>query len=192
MIHKTAFVDKKVLLGNNVKIWRNSHICSDAKIGNSVIIGENVYIGRGVSIGDNTKVQNGAMIYEPAIIEDGVFIGPGVCLTNDKYPRAINKFGELKASNDWDIQGVKVKSGASLGAGVICIAPVTIGESALIGAGSVVVHDVCAFGLYVGNPAKQIGWVNKEGFRLIESEGRFYCKENDCHYILENSRMIIC
>jgi UDP-2-acetamido-3-amino-2,3-dideoxy-glucuronate N-acetyltransferase len=191
MIHPTALIEIEVSIGSNVQIWRNSHIRSGTTIGNSVIIGENVYIGNGVSIGHNTKIQNGALIYEPAIIEAGVFIGPGACLTNDRFPRAVNSLGELKNTAEWERLGVKVKKGASIGAGVVCVGPVTIGESALVGAGSVVTRDVCAFGLYVGNPAKQVGWVNSEGFKLIENEdGKFYCKENDSYYILNKGKII--
>ena len=190
MIDHTSFVETGVVLGDNVRIWRNSHVRSGAQIGNSVIIGENVYIGSGVLIGNNTKIQNGAMIYEPAIIEDGVFIGPGACLTNDKYPRAINTVGELKNIKEWNPIGVKVKTGATIGAGVICIAPVIIGESALVGAGSVVTQDVCDFGLYVGNPAKQIGWVNKQGFKLLKKGDKYFCKEDDSFYILSEGKIV--
>lgn len=190
MIDPTALVESGVSLGLGVKIWRNSHIRANAIIGDFVVIGENVYIGSGVSIGSNSKIQNGAKIYEPAKIEDGVFIGPGVCLTNDKFPRSTTTEGELKFSSDWRASAVIVKTGASVGAGAVCVAPIEIGEWAMVGAGSVVVDNVKAYGLYVGNPAKQIGWVNKEGFRLIESGNSLHCRENGLTYKLLDDKIV--
>lgn len=190
MIDPTAKIEIDVKFGKNVNIWRNSHVRSKAIIGDNVTIGENVYIGTYVVIGDNCKIQNGAQIYEPAIIENGVFIGPGVCLTNDKFPRAVNENETIKTANDWSAAGVVVQRGASIGAGVICIAPIKIGEWAMIGAGSVVTSNVSDFGLYVGNPARQIGWVNKEGYKLNKIGDKFYCKENGSTYQLIDSKII--
>ena len=189
MIDPTATIESNVSLGTNVRVWRNSHIREHASIGNNVIIGENVYIGLGVIIGNDSKIQNGALIYEPAIIKSGVFIGPGVCLTNDKFPRAVNDDETIKSISDWNAQGVVVEQGASLGAGVVCVSPSKIGQWAMVGAGSVVTSDVCDFGLYVGNPAKQIGWVNKQGYKLQEMKAKLYCKETEQYYILIDNQV---
>jgi acetyltransferase-like isoleucine patch superfamily enzyme len=189
MIDPSAMVEPGVILGSGVKVWRNSHIRANAFIGDNVVVGENVYIGSGVFIGSNTKIQNGAMVYEPAKIGEGVFIGPGACLTNDKFPRSVTTEGDLKKPNDWSPSAVIVQNGATIGAGAICVAPVEIGEWAMVGAGSVVIENVKAYGLYVGNPAKQIGWVNKEGFRLLKRGRHLYCKETGFTYKLRNNQI---
>ncbi len=190
MIDASALIETGVKLGLNVDVWRNTHVRSGAVIGSNVKIGENVYIGSNLKIGDNTKIQNGALIYEASMIEDQVFIGPAVCFTNDKNPRSTNSQGQLKANIDWTLAGVKVRTGASIGAGVICIAPLEIGRWSMIGSGSVVTQDVCAYGLYVGNPAKKIGWVNREGYRLTDLGGSLYCDETNQSYSLQHGELI--
>jgi UDP-2-acetamido-3-amino-2,3-dideoxy-glucuronate N-acetyltransferase len=161
-------IDKKATIGESTRIWGYSQIREYAIIGKDSTIGRNVYVGPGVLIGDKVKIQNNALIYEPAIVENGVFIGPGVILTNDLHPRAINLDGSAKKEKDWQKFGVTVKFGASIGAGVICVGPVLIGEWAMIAAGSVVTKDVPAFALVAGIPARNVGWVGKAGVRLIE------------------------
>ena len=138
----------------------------------------------GVELGRNCKIQNHALIYEPATLGNGVFIGPAVVLTNDTYPRAVNPDGELKSGQDWVAVGVTVEEGVSIGAHAVCVAPVTIGAWALVAAGSVVVHDVPAHALVVGNPARQIGWVGKDGRRLIEEDpGVWLCQKTGARYL---------
>ncbi len=169
-IDKTALVENDVCMGSNVQIWSNSKIRSGARFGENVIVGQGVYIGPGVAIGSNIKIQNLAQIYEPAVLHDRCFIGPGVILTNDLRPRSTTEHGKLKNEDDWLKSGVTVKEGASIGAGAICIAPISIGEYSLIGSGSVVTKDVPPYALVVGNPGKIIGWVNKYGEKLVEKE----------------------
>jgi acetyltransferase-like isoleucine patch superfamily enzyme len=156
-IHSTAEVHQSVLVPNSTQIWQFTHVRENVVIGENCIIGRNVYIGPGVIIGNNCKIQNNALIYEPAILEDGVFIGPAVILTNDKYPRAINRDGSIKTSQDWDRVGVTLRKGVSIGANSVCIAPIEIGIWAAIGANTVVSSDVSPFKMAVGNPAKVIG-----------------------------------
>jgi UDP-2-acetamido-3-amino-2,3-dideoxy-glucuronate N-acetyltransferase len=96
------------------------------------------------------------LIYEPAVIEDGVFIGPAAILTNDKNPKAVNKDGSLKSASDWKAQAVKIRKGASIGAGAICVAPVEIGPNSMVGAGSVVTRAVKPGQTVVGVPARPI------------------------------------
>lgn len=187
MIHKEAKIDENVEIGEGVLIWRNCHVRAGAKIGKGVIIGENVYIDEDVKVGDYSKIQNNALIYSPAIIERGVFIGPGVCLTNDKHPRAITSDGNLKLPADWEKNGVVVREGASIGAGVICVAPLEIGSWSMVGAGAVVVGDIPPHGLFVGSPAHQIGWVNKEGFKLRAEGPILVCDVTKQKYRLVNS-----
>jgi acetyltransferase-like isoleucine patch superfamily enzyme len=166
-ISSTAIIDASALIGARTTIWHNAQVRDRVSIGRDCIVGKDVYIGSGVEIGNNCKIQNGAQIYEPARIGDGVFIGPQVVLTNDRVPRAVTAAGELKSFSDWNPVGVTIEMGASIGANSICIAPIRIGKWAMVGAGSVVTRDISSYALVVGNPAKQIGWVNESGERLL-------------------------
>jgi UDP-2-acetamido-3-amino-2,3-dideoxy-glucuronate N-acetyltransferase len=183
-IHPTAEIDSTARIGQNSKIWSYSQVCRGSQLGENVVVGRNVYIGVGVQIGSFSKIQNNALIYEPAIVEEGVFIGPGAILTNDTYPRAINPDGIQRGSTDWNIVGVKVKRGASVGAGAVCIAPLEIGEWALIAAGSTVTRNVPNFALVAGIPARKIGWVGKLGLPLDSlGDGRFACPKSGDNYL---------
>lgn len=155
-VHPTADVSKDAIIGKNVKIWHQAQVREEAVIGDNCIIGKGVYIDKGVKIGKNVKIQNYASIYYQAVIEDGVFIGPYVCLTNDRYPKAVGKDGKLLEEGEWKVGKIHVKKGASLGAGVIVLPDVTIGEESLLGAGSVVTGDVAGKSVVAGVPAKEI------------------------------------
>lgn len=152
-IDPTAEIHDSVFIPTSTRVWGNTQIRENASIGENCIIGRNVYIGPGVVIGDNCKIQNNALIYEPAVLEEGVFIGPSVVLTNDRYPRAINRDGSLKAASDWSLVGVTVRRGASVGANAVCVAPVELGEWSAVGANSVLSKDAEPGKLYIGNPA---------------------------------------
>jgi acetyltransferase-like isoleucine patch superfamily enzyme len=187
-IESSSLVDSSAVIGQGTRVWHNSQIRDVVVIGTDCIIGRNVYIGTGVRIGQNCKIQNNALIYEPAVIADGVFIGPGVILTNDQYPRAVNPDLTLKSADDWIPVGVSIGTGASIGAGSICVAPVSIGDWSMIAAGSVVTKNVPNFALVAGVPARQIGWVGKLGYRLIEEDGTLKCPESgDLYVIHENT-----
>jgi len=178
-----ANIEQNVLLGDGSKIWDHSHIRENAVLGNNCVVGENVYIGPGVLIGENSKIQNGVLIYEPAQLGKGVFLGPRVTLTNDKYPRAVTPDGVLKISDDWQSVGVVVGDGASVGAGAICVAPLTIGNWSMIAAGSIVVANVPAYALVVGNPARQIAWIGRDGKRLKKTGANtYFSPTTDYHY----------
>ena len=158
-------------IGDGTQVWNLVQIRERAQIGAECIIGRGAYIGIGVRIGDRCKIQNNALVYDPAVIGDGVFIGPGAILTNDRLPRAISPSGELKQADDWDPVGVTIETGASIGAGAVCVAPVRIGAWAMVAAGSVVVRDVPDHALVAGNPARQIGWVGRDGQRMVADGG---------------------
>lgn len=162
-VHKTAEIEKSVIIGENTKIWHYAQIREGAKIGDNCIIGKNVFIDFEIEIGNNCKIQNNCSIYHKTTIEDGVFIGPHVIITNDNNPRAIDPTGKLKDKRDWKVGEVLVKHGASIGAGSIVLPDVVIGKFAMIGAGSVVTRDVPDFALVFGNPAKVHGKVNESG-----------------------------
>jgi acetyltransferase-like isoleucine patch superfamily enzyme len=169
-IHSTAEVSPKATIGHGTKIWHQAQIREDVHIGSNCIIGKGVYVDFGVSIGANSKLQNGVYVYHGATVEDGVFLGPGVILTNDKSPRAINPDGALKSDADWQISPIHIKRGASLGAGSIVLPGVTIGEFAMIGAGAVVTRDVPPHGLVYGNPGRLRGYVCRCGQLLTTPE----------------------
>jgi acetyltransferase-like isoleucine patch superfamily enzyme len=156
-IHPTADVDPSTRIPESSRVWHFAQIRENVTIGENCIIGRNVYIGPGVVIGDNCKIQNNALIYEPAILENGVFIGPAVVLTNDKNPRAVNSDGSIKGASDWNPVGVTIRSGASIGANSVCIAPLEIAEWSAVGAGSVVTKNTKPNQIVVGNPAKPLG-----------------------------------
>lgn len=140
------------------------------------MIGRSAYIGPGVHIGAGCKLQNNALVYEPATLEDGVFVGPAAVITNDHRPRAVNPDMSPKTADDWESVGVTVRQGASIGAGAVCVAPVTIGRWAMVAAGSVVTRDVADFALVAGAPARQIGWVGPSGHRLVSAgDGQWRC-----------------
>ena len=190
-VSEKAIVSKDAIIGAGAKIWHNAQVRELANIGENVIISKDAYIGTGVSVGKNSKVQNSALVYEPAVIDDGVFIGPGVILTNDHFPRAINPDLTLKTGSDWELVGVHVCTGAAIGAGSICVAPVTIGKWATIGAGSVVTKNVPDYALVVGNPARQIGWVGKFGVKLETSDSKtFICPVSGTEYQLIDDHLV--
>ena len=167
----TADVDPRASLGAGTRVWNLAQVREDAVVGSDCIIGRGAYIGPGVHVGDRCKIQNHALVYEPAVLEDGAFVGPAVVLTNDYYPRAVNPDGTLKSADDWHAVGVTVRTGASLGARSVCVAPVTVGRWALVAAGSVVTADVPDFALVAGVPARRIRWVGRAGHPLEDTGG---------------------
>jgi acetyltransferase-like isoleucine patch superfamily enzyme len=158
-IHPTADVSEKASLGEGTSIWHQAQVREEAQIGAHCIIGKGVYIDAGVSIGNNVKIQNYVSVYHGVTLADGVFVGPHVCFTNDLRPRAINPDGSLKAADDWTVSTTLVRQGAALGANSTIRCGITIGEWAMVGAGSVVTRDVPDHGLVWGNPARLHGFV---------------------------------
>lgn len=133
-------------IGNNTNIWQFCVIFPDAKIGENCNICANVLIENDVIVGNNVTVKSGVQLWDGIIVEDNVFIGPNATFTNDLYPRSKNP--------DWKLEKTLIKKGASIGANATILCGITIGENAMIGAGSVVTKDVPAGELWVGNPAK--------------------------------------
>lgn len=169
-------VDPQASLGAGTKVWHHAQVREGATLGDNCVVGRGAYIGPGVSIGHNCKIQNYALVYDPAALEDGVFIGPAVVLTNDRHPRAVTPEGTPRGAADWDPVGVTIRTGASIGARAVCVAPVEIGAWALVAAGSTVIHDVPAYALVAGTPARRIGWVGQQGVPLEQSaDGEWRC-----------------
>ena len=190
-IHATADVAASAQIGGGSSIWHYAQVREESVLGRNVIVGRGAYIGTGVRVGDNCKIQNYALVYEPALLESGVFIGPGVILTNDEYPRAVNPDGSQKIGSDWEATGVTIREGASIGAGSVCIAPVEIGAWALVAAGSTVTKNVPAFALVAGVPAKRIRWVGKAGVPLTDGgAGMFVCPKTGARYIQRDANTL--
>jgi UDP-2-acetamido-3-amino-2,3-dideoxy-glucuronate N-acetyltransferase len=175
-IQESADVDPRARIGSGSQIWHLAQVRENAQLGAGCVVGRGAYVGPGVNIGDRCKIQNYALVYDPAVLADGVFIGPAAVLTNDQYPRATQPDGAARSAEDWQLVGVSVAEGASIGARAVCVAPLIIGKWAMIAAGSVVVRDVPDFGLVAGTPARRIGWVGKAGRRLCAENGnRWRC-----------------
>ena len=146
-------VAPSVKLGTDVKLSKfiNLYGCEigdDTKIGAFVEIQKNAYVGR------RCKISSHTFICEGVTIEDEVFVGHNVAFVNDSFPRATTATGQLQAGDDWVVEKTLVKKGASIGSGATILSNVTIGERAIIGAGSVVTRDVPPDVIVVGNPAR--------------------------------------
>jgi UDP-2-acetamido-3-amino-2,3-dideoxy-glucuronate N-acetyltransferase len=148
-------VAQDVKLGKRVKLvaFVNLYGC---QIGDYTKIGTFVEIQKGAKVGANCKISSHTFICEGVTIEDDVFIGHGVTFINDLYPRATGAEGALQTEADWTCIPTTVRKGASIGSGSTILAGVTIGENAMVGAGSVVTHDVPADTIVAGNPAREI------------------------------------
>ncbi len=176
--HSTAVIDDNCIIGNGTKIWHFSHIMSGCSIGEQCNIGQNVVISPQVILGRNVKIQNNVSVYTGVICEDDVFLGPSMVFTNVINPRShVNRKSEYAET--------MVCKGASIGANATVICGNEIGEYALIGAGAVITKPVKPFALVVGNPARQIGWVSKNGHRLqFDNQGIAFCSETGEKYLL--------
>ena len=148
-------ISEDVKLGENVRFSKfiNLYGCT---IGDNTKIGAFVEVQKNAAVGRNCKISSHTFICEGVTIEDDVFIGHGVTFVNDSYPRATAPGGKLQTEADWTVEPTLVKKGASIGSGSTILAKVTIGENAIVGAGSVVTKDVLPGTIVAGNPAKII------------------------------------
>lgn len=153
--HPTAIISPKAKIGAGTKVWAFAQVRENAVIGKNCMIGNGVYIDAGVVIGNRVNVHNKALLYRNLKVEDDVFIGPGVCFINDPMPRA-NVIRNIKNLR------THVKKGASIGANASILSEITIGQDAMIGAGSLVSSDVPDGMLAYGVPARVRGLVNEQ------------------------------
>ncbi len=173
-IHPTSEV-KTNSIGENTVIWQYCVILEGAKIGKNCNINYNVFIENDIEIGDNVTIKSGVQLWDGIYIRNNVFIGPNVTFTNDLLPR----------SKKYPSSFIKtiIEEGASIGANSTIIAGITIGKYCMIGAGSVVTKSVPPYSLWFGNPAKQKGYVTKEGkvlnMNLKDKEGQSYILIDD-------------
>lgn len=151
MIHPTAVVDATATLGNGTVVWSHACILARARIGEHCRIGHGAFVDRDVAIGSRVVIHNHACIYRPVTIEDDVFIGPHVVFANDPDPRA-NATRDV-AGTTW-----RAGAGATIGASVTVLSDIDLAPHCLIGAGAVVTHPTVPFGIYVGVPARLVGF----------------------------------
>lgn len=171
-IHNTSLVDDNVQIGEGTKIWHFSHLLPNTKIGKHCSFGQNCVVGPNVIIGNRVKVQNNISIYDGVELEDDVFLGPSMVFTNVVNPRSfIVRKEEFKKT--------LLKKGCSIGANATIVCGITIGEFALIGAGSVVTKEVKPFEMVYGVPAKHQGWVSKAGHNLLFNEEGIAVDDSD-------------
>lgn len=154
-VHETAIVDPRASIGEGTMIWVNVQIREQSEIGADCVISKDVYIDKNVKIGDRCKIQNSVSVYDGVEIGDDVFVGPNVAFTNDKIPRAFNP--------DWQISSTCIRNGVSLGANSTIVCGVEIGEYAMVAAGSVVTKGVSPYTLVMGNPARAVAKIDKNG-----------------------------
>lgn len=158
-IHPQALVETNDL-GAGTRVWAFAHVMSGARVGAGCNICGHVFIESGAILGNGVTVKNGVAIWDRVTIEDYVFLGPNCVLTNDFNPRAAFRKGRA------ELLPTRIGRGATIGANATIVCGVILGQSAFIGAGAVVIHDVPDFALMVGNPARQVGWMCACGTRL--------------------------
>jgi len=178
--HETAIIDLGATIGKGTRIWHFSHLMPGCVLGENCNLGQNVVVSPGVVLGNNVKVQNNVSIYTGVTCEDDVFLGPSMVFTNIVNPRSavIRREQYVKTL---------VRRGASIGANATVVCGIEIGEFAFIGAGAVVIRNVPAYALVVGNPARQTGWMSEHGHKLkFDASGVAKCPESGQEYVLEN------
>lgn len=185
--HESSYCDEGAVIGADTKIWHFSHVMNGARIGANCILGQNVHIAPQVEIGDRVKVQNNVSIYTGTVIEDEVFLGPSCVLTNVTNPRSqINRHDLYEQT--------LIRRGATVGANATIVCGVTIGRYAFIAAGAVVTRDVPDYGLAMGNPARQNGWMSRHGHRLEDpdEDGIMVCPESGYRYQEQEPGLLRC
>ena len=156
--HDSAIVDEGAQIGEGTRIWAFCHIQSGAVIGKGCNICNGSFVEKGAVIGDDVTIKHNVCVFDGVEIEDQVFVGSNIAFINDRNPRSKNQ--------DWKLEKTVIKKGASLGANAVVMCGLTVGEYAVIGAGSVVTKDVAPYTVVYGNPAAVQGKVDEKGKRV--------------------------
>jgi acetyltransferase-like isoleucine patch superfamily enzyme len=154
----TRLIADNVKLGKNVKIYAFTNLYG-CELGDDVKVGTFVEIQKGARIGNRCKISSHSFLCEGVVLEEEVFIGHGVMFTNDRLPRATAADGKLQTDADWHCESTIIKKGASIGSGATLLCGITVGERAIVGAGSVVTKDVPKNAVVAGNPAKVLRYL---------------------------------
>ena len=157
--HPSAIVDDGATLGPGTKVWHFAHVSGGARIGANCALGQGVFVGNDVHIGHAVRIQNNVSVYDAVTLEDDVVGGPSMVFTNVYNPRS-------SVPRKSEYRRTLVRRGATLGANCTIVCGATIGEYAFVGAGAVVNRDVPPYALVVGVPARQVGWMSRNGERL--------------------------
>ncbi len=184
-IHPTADVPDGATVGEGTKVWHQAQLMAGATVGRDCTIGKGAFLSGTAVLGDLVKVGNAANVMG-ARVADAAFIGPQAYLMEDPRPRATNPDGTRRGPGDWRSSPVSVRRGATVGGGALVLPGVTIGEWAMVAAGSVVHRDVPAHGLVAGNPARQVGWVCACGDTLDDG---LRCPSCGRAFVLDGDRL---
>ncbi len=186
--HQSAIVDDGAVLGEGTKVWHFAHVSAGARIGADCSLGQGVFVGNDVLIGDGVRIQNNVSVYDAVTLEDEVFCGPSMVFTNVLNPRsAVPRKHEYRRT--------VVRRGATLGANCTIVCGHEIGAYAFVAAGAVVTHDVPAYALVAGVPARRIGWMSRHGERLalpVSGAGEASCPATGERYRLDGDTVAPC
>src|SRR6202012_1166169 len=160
--HPQALVETDDI-GEGSRVWAFAHVMKGATIGTHCNIGDHAFVESNVTLGNNVTIKNGVAVWDGVSLANNVFIGPNAVFTNDLNPRA-----EVKKTREQFVL-TKIEEGATIGANATILCGITIGRYACVGAGTVVIRDVPAYVMMVGNPGKQIGYMCECGSKLPES-----------------------
>lgn len=160
-VHPTAEVSPEASVGDGTVIWQHCVVLAGARIGARCKLGHNVFVEGGAVLGQGVTVKDNVTVYDGVTIADDVFVGPAAVFTNVLQPRAF-------LSQKDAFWPTRIGTGATIGAGAVIVCGTTIGAFAFVGAGAVVTADVPDHALVAGNPARQAGWVGRDGRKLSE------------------------
>ena len=177
--HEKALVSPRAKIGANTRIWAFANIQDGVTIGENCNICDGCFVEKGVVIGSNVTMKNGVALFEGMTVEDHVFLGQNSTFVNDRHPRS--------QKSDWKLEKTLIKEGATIGANATVLCGITIGEFAVVGAGSVVTKNVANYQIVVGNPARERGWACRCG-KILPNDHRCSCGSN---YQLKNEGLFL-